>query len=66
MIIIFSFKNVVRDIFKIEKHFTENSATVYFLAESKDDFWTHLTLFVRRKEGNVLFNDTLNTVYIRL
>ena len=30
------------------------------------DIWLRTILIVRRKEGNVLFNDTLNTFYLRL
>ena len=30
------------------------------------DIWLRTILIMRRKEGNVLFNDALNTFYLRL
>ena len=41
-------------------------ATHFIYSYMASNIWLRTILIVRRKEGNVLFNDALNTFYLRL
>ena len=50
-----------REMFYLTTH-----STHFIYGYMASDIWLRTILIVRRKEGNVLFNDALNTFYLQL